>query len=393
MGRGQGVLSSWVGKRSAHGMPWLLLVVLLTIGCGASSGTPTAGGSDASEVGDDGVDERASEDANDPVDADGAAGDTDAAAPSDDDTEERTEPPTPVIDPAEVGADELGLVPVLMYHRLREDGGSDYDLTAEEFRGELEWLFENGYSPVTTIDFARGTFDIPAGRTPVVLTFDDSTREQAWLEEDGSFAGESAAGILIDVAADYEDVEPVASFYVITSSLFGGTADGPDILAALHESGMEIGNHTHEHSNLGQLDDQGVIEELARATTEIRALVPDAEVATLSLPFGANPEHRELLHGGEELGYELEGVLLVGSGPAQSPYSGEFEGLAIPRIRSSPSWPGGESDWGSRFWLEQMETSSTYRRYISDGDPSTISFPAEYAADVDERFADDANPY
>lgn len=377
----------------------LVGAAVLLIGCGGQVTDDPAGAfgaADDTDIADvdtpddtGAVDER-DEDTEDDGGPDGAdAGDVDA---SDQDASDAS-PERALVDPAQVGADELGFVPVLMYHRLREDGGSSFDLTPEELRGELTWLFENGYSPVTTVDLARGSFDIPAGRTPVVLTFDDSTREQAWLDDDGELAEESAAGILIDVAAEYDDVDPVASFYVITSSLFGGTADGPDILTELHTQGMEIGSHTHEHSNLGLLDDEGVIAELAEATSRIQAIIPDAEVATLSLPFGANPEHRELLEGDPQLGYEFDGVLLVGSGPAHSPYADQFEGLAIPRVRSSPSWTGGDADWGSRFWLEQMDSSETYRRFVSDGDASRISFPEEYVDDLDARFGDAANPY
>lgn len=315
--------------------------------------------------------------------------------PEQPDPDPEPDPPTPAVDPAEVGADELGLVPVLMYHRLREDGGSDYDLTADEFRGELTWLFENGYSPVTTRDLVRGEFDVPAGRSPVVLTFDDSTSEQAQLTADGELTADSAMGILFEVAAQYEEVEPAASLYVITRSLFGGTADGPRILAHLHDLGLEIGNHTHNHPNLSSLPAEEVQLELATNVAEVTSIVADAEVVTLSLPLGVFPADRSLVaRGSAAVGdYRNEGVLLVGSAPAPSPFAAEFAPQAIPRIRSSPSWDGGDPDFGSRFWLEQLELGRTYRRYVSDGDPTTISFPAERAEELDARFADRANPY
>ncbi len=371
------------------------MLVLLAAGCSAggtgdgedddaaADGLATAaddGGDDDATGGDDegGVEPPAGDDehADDADDADDTAGD-DAA---------------PAVDPADVGADELGRVPVLMYHRLLEGGGGDYDLTADQFRDELHWLFANGYSPIRTVDLVRGEIDVAAGRSPVVLTFDDSTREQAWLD-DGEIAAESSMGILIDVAAEYDDVEPLASLYVITSSLFGGGGDGPAIVAELHDLGMEIGNHTHNHVPFHLLSDDEVVEEIARAESEIRGIVPDAEVATLSLPLGRNPENRDLLYGGEGMGFELDGVLLVGAEPSPSPFSPAFSPMAIPRIRSSPAWDGGEPDWGSRFWLEQLESPEGHRRYVSDGDPETISFPAEHEDDLAEEFTDRANPY
>ncbi|MEX2549417.1 MAG: polysaccharide deacetylase family protein [Nitriliruptoraceae bacterium] len=365
------------------------LVLTVLLGACAGDATEEDGGdadADTEVAGDDADD--ADDPSQDPVDEDPEAdldGDQDA-------DEVAAAPP---VDPAEVGADELGTVPVLMYHRLLEDGGGDYDLTAEQFRGELEWLFDNGYIPVHTRDLARGEIDIPAGTSPVVLTFDDSTREQAWLTEDGELHPDSAIGILIEVAGRYEDVEPAASLYVITSSLFGGGSDGPDVLAALHEAGMEIGNHTHNHPNLSSLSGAEVQHELALNVATVRELVDGAEVDTLSLPLGIFPEDRSLaVTGSSEAGdYAHDGILLVGAEPAPSPFAPGFDPAAIPRVRSSPSWDGGDPDWGSAFWLEQLDGDGDRRRYVSDGDPDTISFPSARADELDPTFTDRANPY
>ncbi len=354
--------------------------VLLLAACSAN---PQDDGGDADDPAD--VDEPVDE----PEDAADAAPQEDAGGDVDEPDAE------PDVDPAEVGADELGHVPVLMYHRLLDDGGGDFDLTPDEFRGELEWLFDNGYSPVRLKDLVRGEVAVPAGRTPVVLTFDDSTREQARLTDDGQIDPDTAIGILVEVADDYDDVEPLASLYVITSSLFGGGSDGPDIVAHLHELGMELGNHTHNHPNLASLQPDEVRYELARNVVEITDIVPDAEVVTLSLPLGVFPDERELAAQGEaDVGsYDHQGILLVGSEPARSPFAADFDPLAIPRIRSAPSWEGGEPDFGSAFWLEQLEQEGSYRRYVSDGNPDTISFPEDRADELDPAYQERANPY
>ncbi len=369
------------------------VLVLLLAACGAGAGgvdDVDAGASD--EVA---ADEPTGEEPDAVEDPDEPDPGVDAGADHDADDADDADDATPPVDPASVGADELGTVPVLMYHRLLEDGGGDYDLTPEQFRGELEWLFDNGYVPIHTRDLARGEIDVPAGTSPVVLTFDDSTREQAWLTEDGRIDPDSAIGILIEVAAGYEDVEPVASLYVITSSLFGGGSDGPDILAALHDAGMEIGNHTHNHPNLKSLSDAEVQHELALNVATVRELVRGAEVDTLSLPLGIFPEDRSLaVSGSSEAGdYAHDGILLVGAEPAASPFAPGFDPAAIPRVRSSPSWDGGEPDWGSAFWLELIDGDGDRRRFVSDGDPATISFPAARAEELDPAFADRANPY
>jgi hypothetical protein len=367
-------------------------IVLTACGAPAPEGDPAA---DA--TGDDVVEDASDDGAADELDAEPAddGGDADATDDATSAEDEPEEAAGPAVDPAEVGADELGLVPVLMYHQLREDGGGDYDLTPEEYTAELEWLFDNGYRPITTTQLVRGEIDVPAGTTPVVLTYYDSTRSQAGFTEDGAFDPDTALGILVEVASRYDDVEPRASVYTITSSLFGGTADGERVMAELHDLGMELGNHTHNHPSLASLDAAGVQDELATNVARTRELVPDAEVVTLSLPLGIFPEDRSLaVSGSSDAGsYEHEGVLLVGSNPAPSPFSGDFDAYAIPRIRSSPSWDGGEPDYGSAFWLEQLERGQNYRRFVSDGDPATISFPADRAEELAPEFEDRANPY
>jgi peptidoglycan/xylan/chitin deacetylase (PgdA/CDA1 family) len=311
---------------------------------------------------------------------------------ADEDADEEEAAAEPAVDPAEVGANELGEIPVLMYHRILPDGGSEYDLTPEEFRGELEWLYEHDYRPITALQLARGEIDVPAGKTPVVLTFDDSTREQIHYTEDGDIAPDTAVGIMLDVAEQYgEDI--TASFYVITSSLFGGTATGPDLLRELDELGFEVANHTHEHSPLRSLDATGVQREIATNVATIHEHIPDAEVATFSLPLGIRPDPVELAFEGEYDGtaYENEIILLVGAHPTPSRFSAEWS-REVPRIRSSPSWDGGEPDYGSAFWLGVLENNPD-RRYVSDGDPDRISFPAELEDRLHEDFADRANPY
>lgn len=358
------------------------------------------------EVADDPVDTDATEtdDASDPggtSDGDGDGPDEQADATGPDDVEEpdeepdeevEEEPADPQVDPAEVGADELGLVPVLMYHQLRDDGGSEWDMSPDEFRAELTYLFDEGYRPVSTIDLVRREFDIPAGTTPVVLTFDDSPRNQAFLDDDGELHPDSSMGILIDVASDYDDVDPVASLYVITSSMFGGGNDDEQIVTALHEAGMELGNHTHTHPGLASVSAGEVQDELATAAATLQGVDPDIEVATLSLPLGQFPEDRSLAASGSgsDGDYDHEAVLLVGSNPAPSPFHAEFDALALPRIQTHPD---PEYLNGSTWWFEQLERGEAYRRYVSDGEPDTISFPEERADEIDPSFEDLANPY
>ena len=383
----------------------LTVLAVLVVGCADDGGAATDEGSASVEDGDaadgTGGTERAddtggTERADDTggTERDDAAGDdadeTGDADEADDADQEVAAESLP--DPAEVGANELGVVPVLMYHQLREDGGSVYDMTEAQYRQELEWLFDNGYRPITTAQLARGEIDVPAGTKPVVLTYDDSTTSQATLNDSGELEPTTSLGILVEIADRYDDVEPRASVYVISSSLFGGTAAGEQVLEVLHGHGMEIGNHTHTHPNLRGLSSAEVQDELATNVEVVTGLVPDAEVATLSLPLGVWPDDRDAaVSGSSDAGsYRNEGILLVGANPAPSPFDAAFDALAIPRIRSNVD---PDAEFESAWWFEVIGSGGNSAPFVSDGDPDTISFPAELADRLAPTLADRANPY
>jgi hypothetical protein len=81
--------------------------------------------------------------------------------------------------PSTIRANEAGEIPVLAYHRVGADGlAPDLTISARELRRELDYLRRHGYHPVKFRDPLNGTLEVPAGKTPVVLTFDDSSDTQ-----------------------------------------------------------------------------------------------------------------------------------------------------------------------------------------------------------------------
>ncbi|GAA0897201.1 polysaccharide deacetylase family protein [Pseudonocardia zijingensis] len=280
-------------------------------------------------------------------------------------------PPAPApVDPAQVQANELGRIPVLMYHRIVPTTESVYDRTPQDFRAELERLAREDYVPITTAELAAGRIDIPAGKHPVVLTFDDGDPTTITLGPDGAPAPGSAVGILLDVAGANPGFRPVASMYV-NADPFGGGQAGAAALRWLHDNGFEIGNHTFGHTNLRTASAEKARQDIARGDRAIREAVPGYEPRTLALPFGARPRDPQLAARGE--GYDYSGVLLVGANPAPSPFTEDFAAQAIPRIRSQGP-DGSEAEFGSTVWLDKM-AANPGSRYTSDGNPAVISFP------------------
>ena len=294
--------------------------------------------------------------------------------------------PAPV-DPAQVQANELGRIPVLMYHRIVTTTASVYDRTPDDFRAELERLARENYVPITTADLAAGRIDIPAGAHPVVLTFDDGDPTQITLGPDGGPAPNSAVRILLDVAAAHPAFRPVASMYV-NAEPFGGDPAGAGALRWLHDNGFEIGNHTFSHLNLRTASPEKARQDIIRGDQAIRQAVPGYQPVTLALPFGARPRDPEVAARGN--GYDYSGVLLVGANPAPSPFAEDFTPRAIPRIRSQgPN--GSEAEFGSTVWLDKM-AASPGTRYTSDGNPAVISYPTGKASPA-AQYAAAASPY
>ncbi|NNH74668.1 polysaccharide deacetylase family protein [Nocardia uniformis] len=289
---------------------------------------------------------------------------------------------TPAPDPAAVGANELGVVPILMYHQLSETPAGEYDQTPAEFRDELERLYREGYRPITVSDYISGRIDIPAGTHPVVLTFDDSTTSQISFTPDGDPTPDCAVGILEEFRTRYPDFAPTATFFV-NNDPFAGEVRA---LPWLAEHGYEIGAHTATHANLSGLDSAGVQRELAENVRAITAAVPGSTVRAMALPLGISPTDRAVAAAGswDGVSYSFDAVMLVGSNPAPSPY-GAVDPAAVPRIRSGRD----TVPFDSAYWLDRLAD----QRYTSDGDPDRISFPHSLSGELAGQWADRANAY
>ncbi|KJY34246.1 polysaccharide deacetylase family protein [Streptomyces katrae] len=288
--------------------------------------------------------------------------------------------------PAEVGANELGQVPVLMYHQLTEKPASVYDRTPADFRAELERLAREDYVPVTARDFQTGRIDIPAGTHPVVLTFDDSTNSQVRLGADGAPAPDTAVAILAETAKKHPAFKPVATFFV-NADAFSATGSAK-ALTWLKDHGYEVANHTGRHENLHSLDRAGAERAISAGQQAIERAAPGTRVTSLALPFGAMPEPAGTAVRGT--GYHYDGVYLVGANPSVSPFAKGFTPGAIPRIRSAGP-KDEDAEFGSSRWLDKL--AAGHSRYVSDGDPATVAFPRAAQNELAPAFAQRARPY
>ncbi|MDX1522767.1 MAG: polysaccharide deacetylase family protein [Anaerolineae bacterium] len=281
---------------------------------------------------------------------------------------------TLVAPPLVDNANELGKLMILEYHRIGLPEGR-FQRSPENFRADLQRLYEGGYYPVNFIDVLQGLPDLPAGKKPVVLSFDDSHPSQFRILEDKTIDGDSAVGILLNFSNQHpDDWPPRATFFVLGNdsaehaAIFGQAEWAKPKLQFLAHSGMEIGSHTVNHVDLSVATAERIYWELAVSKHVIEEMVPGYSVKTLSVPYGGFPFDPAFLMAGEwgEYSYSYLGNVAAWGGPTVSPFDEAFDPFKVPRIEVT-------SESMDR-WLAHFEKKPE-EYYVSDGDPGQVAAP------------------
>lgn len=324
--------------------------------------------------------------------------DTDASEPSETEPASTAAPTTEALSEGErlqalkdgidvkaLKPDELGKGMVIMYHTLI-DKNSAYSRTVASFKQDLERLYNLGFRTVSMQDFIAGTFDLPAGCIPIVLTFDDGHISNFKYIEDASgnltIDPDCVVGILNAFNEAHPDFGRAAIFY-----LNGGTSPfgQPDLLekklAYLRENGYEIGNHSLTHDYLNKLGAAGIQKELGANYNLFRKMAPDMSFNSLALPFGLAPKDealRKYIVTGvyDDITYRNDAILAVGGGPTIPSYHVKYDFTRVKRVQS------GDDLQQLTWWLDAFEESSK-GYYVSDGVPEVITIPKEKADEID----------
>lgn len=293
-------------------------------------------------------------------------------------------------------ANELGYVPVLEYHRFgpKEER---WTRTPANFRKDLEFLYNSGYYLVNMADVAAKKFDVPAGKKPVVLTFDDSTDGQFRYLKDASGKWKTGAdgkkvidpdcaiGMMDAFIAKHPDFGRGSTFYVLPS---GFDQDGVigEKFKYLVETGREIGNHTWTHDSLATMSPAKIEEHLGRLQAFVSKEVgKPTPITTLALPFGIGPKDAaglaKVVKGGSgPSAYHHQVLLLVGSNPAYSPYDKRYKATAVARIQCIDSE---FKTWFNRAPGSTKKSAEPWVPFTSDGDPNAVTFPVSYQKHFD----------
>lgn len=283
--------------------------------------------------------------------------------------------------------DELGKVPIMMYHGIENIMNSDtkytggnvdkdgYTRTAEAFRNDLEKFYQKGYRMIKLSDYIDGKIDVEYGYSPLILTFDDGNANNIKVtgrDSDGNIIidGNSAVGIMEEYKKKYPDYNVTAIFF-ITDALFNQPEYNEEILHWLVDNGYEVGNHTKGHNNFSKIDTVKTQEVVGYMYNKLESILEDKYERIVALPFGSpyNLEHENYPYiiNGEYEGkkYNTVAALRVGWEPEVSPFNKDFDKTFLKRCRA---YDNGGVEFDIEMILKMLDKS----RYISDGNIDTI---------------------
>lgn len=299
--------------------------------------------------------------------------------------------PLPIEEYKKNAIDELGSVPIMMYHGIENKKNSDtkyiggnvdkdgYNRTTEAFRKDLEFYYQNGYRMISLNDYVDGNIDVEFGKTPIILTFDDGkvdnfkvlSKKGDKLEIDPN----CAIGILEEFKEKYPDFNVTATFFV-NEELFGQEEYNEDILKWLAKNGYDVGNHTLNHSDFTKISEEKSHEEVGGLYQILDNIIPNDYVNIVALPFGSpykttHKNYQAILNSNyNSKNYKTKAALRVGWEAELSPFNIKFNSTFLKRIRAY-------DNNGEDFDIEMNFKLLEKKRYISDGDKSTIVIPKD----------------
>ena len=267
---------------------------------------------------------------------------------------------SPEIEPVEevFKYNESGKIIIAMYHKFADVETDEYSRSFENFRKDLEYLYNLGYRSVSLNSYLENNIKVPVGCTPIIFTFDDGSRGQFNLIKSGDSLvsnPKSAVGIMERFYNEHPDFGLNGTFYINGTSFFEGEGSQKERLEYLIHKGFEIGNHTNTHVNFSKVSADEIQKEIGVVNNLVIDLV-GYKMNSLALPYGiGSKNYKEYINKGEynSVEYENKIILLVGAEPAPSPSSEKLNLLSLPRVRAR----GGNKEvvCDLYYWLDVME--------------------------------------
>lgn len=306
------------------------------------------------------------------------------------------QPPLPAAQLVSIQADETGRIPILMYHAFGAPArhGTRYDkeglnIAPETFRKHLEMMYAAHWYPVDMRDVLTAHLNVPAGKTPVVLTFDDARGTQFHYLKDGTIDPNCAVGMLQNFHSRHPDWPLRGTFYVLPKSAwnpvpFWQPGKETQKLRYLVANGFEVANHSTTHRPMTHLSGTELCWEMAECQRYVQDRVPGLAMDTMALPGGAAPKNHALwnclLRGRlGQIAYRNRCILMAWGGPSRSWADKKFDPDRVTRIGTGPGWV----ERALQRLTAAKKTHGFLRPYVSDGNPDTVAVPRVQAKMVD----------
>ncbi|MEI6266393.1 MAG: polysaccharide deacetylase family protein [bacterium] len=205
------------------------------------------------------------------------------------------------------------LVPILMYHHIREYTGDNkieagLSTSPALFSEQLDWLKEKGFHTITFSDLFTGKVEDKS----IILTFDDGYRdnyEVAYkkLKENGQ----------------------KGDFFVFTGAIGASEAFlTKDMIKEMSDYGMEFGSHTINHVDMSVADKETLATQLSGSKSVLEGIT-GKKVEFLCYPSGKYNALAEAE--AKAAGYK--------AAVTTRPYADSSNLYEIPRIRMNPGTP------------------------------------------------------
>jgi len=192
-------------------------------------------------------------------------------------------------------------VPVLMYHRIADDGPealAPYRVSPAQFERQLAWLSRNGWHGMDLAAYCRHRFSGSFGELPgkpVILTFDDAYRDFYH----SAFPLLHRYGFSATVFVPVDFVGDCAQW----DAQYGPPAEimGWEEMAHLRRHGIAFGSHSCAHQRASEMGPEALLADAVRSKAVIEEKL-GGPVTGFCYPYAsADPHSREVIR---QAGYD-----------------------------------------------------------------------------------------
>jgi peptidoglycan/xylan/chitin deacetylase (PgdA/CDA1 family) len=180
-------------------------------------------------------------------------------------------------------------IPILLYHSVGNDTSgplAPYTTSPAAFRDQMAWIVNEGYTTLTVAQYASMLLGHqPLPENPLLITFDDGLADFL----DNALPMLSSYG-----HASTMFVTTGVTWHTRPRTLGGRTTLSWSQVAALPNSGVEVGAHSHDHLQLDLLPAPRVASQLRVCKDKLEQNL-QREVTSFAYPHGYNRAVTRLL--------------------------------------------------------------------------------------------------